>query len=1008
MLLALFVSLATAAISLELLSGIRAYVGGEGLYSKGQKNAAFYLAQYIHSHDAEDFQQFLTAIAIPMGDWQARIALQKDPPDLELARLGMLAGGNDPSDINGLIRLFLWFGHVGPMKRAIEIWTQGDALTLSCITLADRMRQAVDAGNAAAEEQAVGSDLQDLNLRFTALENEFSSTMGNAARLTRSALILALTLSTLLTGTLCVRVTRARLRERERVTELYAALSQTSHLILRVGDQRQLFDELCRICVNSSGLSLAAVSLLDPDSSRLELAAAYADLPQYAEGLRRSEGPGADRLLDSAEQVLRDGYSKVFNGLPGPANAEPAAQGALPVTYRAQASFPLRRQRRVVGVLSVFSEVSQFFQPDIVDLMEQLAREVSFALENLQREVERGFQAAVLANQNRILNLVASGADLKTIFMAVAQFLEAQSPGGHCALAAVDQQGSEYSLYVAPTMPEGFERATIRAPAVCGPCADAIRTGSATSVIDLDDHALDAGRRELLREAGLYAARAWPIMGNRGRILGALALYHTRRGSAGAVDADLIKICTDLAGIAIETRWAAERIWHLAHHDELTSLPNRLHFNDHLSRALMRAKRTGEPVGVMFLDLDRFKVINDTLGHSAGDDVLCQVAKRFLACMRKTDLLARVGGDEFIVLVEHFTDSKDLARFAEKLLEIASGALIINGQEYHLSGSIGISVFPDDGRDGAALLKNADIAMYRAKSTGRNNYQFFSNEMDDHSVDRLALENQLRRALARREFEVHYQPKIDIRMGRISGAEALVRWRHPDRGLLKPVEFIGMAEEVGLIGQLGRHVLETVCADARRWLDQRLPQIRIAVNLSARQFEDSRLLEDLNHVLLHTGCDPFSLEFEITESVLMTSPDRALAMLERIKEHGITVAIDDFGTGHSSLAYLKRFPVDNLKIDRTFVRDIAVDPDDLAITKAILAMGRSMGLKVVAEGVETPLQLEMLKRFECDEYQGYLFSGALPAPEFERLLRSSAGSAGRHESRAESQEAGAR
>jgi diguanylate cyclase (GGDEF)-like protein len=980
-LIALLGSLAAAALSLEVLSCIRAYVGGEGLYSKGQKNAAFYLAQYAQSHEPEDFQHYTEAIAIPLGDRQARLALQQAVPDLQAARLGFLGGGNDPSDVEGMVRTFLWFGHVGPIRRAIAIWEQADQSTLRIVALAQRMRGGFEAGSSAADEAASRAQLREINRQLTALETDFSATLGSAARRTRSALILALGLGALLTAVLCVRGTRARLRERDRITEMYAALSRTSQLILRVSDQGQLFEELCRICVTSSGMSLAAVSLLDADDgSRLELAAAYGARPEHTRALESSPAPCADMLLGPAAQALREDCAQVINGLAVPLDAHAPADRRQVIHCRSLAAFPLRRQGKVVGALSVFSEVEQFFKQDIVELMEQLAREVSFALENLQREQERRHQAALLADQNRILNLVASGADLKSIFTAVAQFLEARLNGGHCALAALDRQGNDYALYVAPNVPQGLEPATVRASLACGPCAEAIRTGRMTQILDLNRHAL----------AGAYSVCAWPIIGNQGQVLGALALYHAESAALRRVDPDLVRICADLAAIAIETRRAAERIWHLAHHDELTSLPNRLHFNDQLEHALLRAKRNGEPVGVLFLDIDRFKVINDTFGHSAGDAVLCQIAKRFLGCMRKTDTLARVGGDEFIVLVEHFKESSDLAGFAQKLLEVAADAVTINGQECHLSGSIGISIYPDDGQDGAALLKNADIAMYRAKSCGRNNYQFFANEMDDHSPDRLVLENQLHRALARREFEVHYQPKIDIRTRRICGAEALVRWAHPSRGLLLPGEFIGVAEELGLVGQIGRLVLEIVCADAKRWLDQRLAQIRIAVNLSARQFEDSRLLEDLDHALLQSGCDPFSLEFEITESALMTSPERALVMLEKIKEHGVTLAIDDFGTGHSSLAYLKRFPVDSLKIDRTFVRDIAVDPNDLAITRAILAMGHSMGLRVVAEGVETALQMEMLERMDCDEYQGYLFSGAVPASDFERFLRSAA------------------
>jgi len=401
-LIALFVLLTAAASSVELLSIIRAYVGGEGLYSKGQKNAAIYLAQYTYSHSQDDWAQYQAAIAVPLGDRRARLALQGDSPDLASARLGLMAAGNDPSDVAGMIRLFRWFGHVGPVKRAIEIWTDADALTQRIVSLGDRMRHAVLTGSPQSEEQTIRSELHDINGHLTGLENRFSSTLGALARLTRSVLILALGLGGLLTGALCVRVTRARLRERDRVTELYAALSQTSHLILRVNNQQHLFDELCRICVNNSGMSLAAVSLVNADASRLDLAAIYGSRPAHVEALTSPPESRLNWQLDTAALALREGRSTVVNAPAGSTNREPEGKRGTGVVFRSKASFPLHCRGAVVGVLSVFSEVPHFFQADIVDLMEQLAKEASFALENLQREDERRYQAAILADQNRI------------------------------------------------------------------------------------------------------------------------------------------------------------------------------------------------------------------------------------------------------------------------------------------------------------------------------------------------------------------------------------------------------------------------------------------------------------------------------------------------------------------------------------------------------------------------------------------------------------------------------
>jgi diguanylate cyclase (GGDEF)-like protein len=924
------------------------------------------------------------AIAFPLGDRKARLALQRSPVDLQAAREGFLAGGNDPADIESIIVLFRLFGEVGPVRRAIDIWTAGDRYTERICVLGARLHQVAQGRPWLGEETLIRSELNRINRELTPLSASFSSTLGELARLMRSILMLALALGTIVTGLLCIRVTHARVSERNeqerglaRLTELYAALSRTSQLILRVSDRGHLFDELCRICVGTSGLSLAAVGLLQRGSSRIEFIASHGVHQQHLQSLASTDASGTSSQFEAAHLALRDGRAQIFNNIPMSGN-----------NFRASASFALRCQDEVVGVLCVFSEEEQFFRKDIIDLMQQLAMEASFALESLQREADRRYQAAILADQNRILNMVASGADLTVIFSTLAQFVETQSDGGFCSILALDQQGSHYALGVAPSLPQGFDRAVIAASHLggSGPCAEAMSNRSPVVVEDLAGYPLDAPLRDFVRQAGLHSVNAWPILGSKGQVLGALSLYSPRRDRPHRLNARLVGICTDLAGIAIETRWAADRIRHLAHHDDLTGLPNRLLFNYHLPRALARAERTRSTVGVLFLDLDRFKIINDTLGHDAGDDVLCQVSEHLLECLRATDTLARVGGDEFTVLVEQFDDPQDLGEIAQKLLTAAARTLSVNGQEYHLSGSIGIAIYPKDGSDSASLLKNADIAMYRAKHSGRNNYQYYSSDINVHSVERLSLENQLRHAVARQEFAVHYQPKIDIKTGRIAGAEALVRWRHPQRGMLLPGEFIGVAEEVGLISSIGRVVLDTVCGDARRWLDQGIAPIRVAINLSAQQFADSRLLKDLDDVLRGTGCDPQSLEFEITESVVMTSPDKALLLLEQIKEHGITVAIDDFGTGHSSLAYLKRFPVDSVKIDYAFIRDIAADPNDLAITKAIIALGHSMGLKVIAEGVETATQLEILRRFGCDQFQGFLFSGAVPSAEFEHLM----------------------
>jgi diguanylate cyclase (GGDEF)-like protein len=949
-LISLTVMLVAAVLSIELLSTIRAWVGGEGLYSKGQKNATYYLSQYALSHSEEDFRLYQAAIAFPLGDLKARLALQRSPSDLNAAYAGFLQGGSDPADIDSIITVFRLFGGVGPVRRAIDIWTEGDSHTLRICALAALIHPTDGTEVPAAEQARIRTALHQINDELTPLAARFSSTLGDLARTTRSLLILALALGTLITALLCIRVTRDRVRERNaqeqglaRLTELYAALSRTSQLISRVSNRSQLFDELCRICVGTTGLMLAAVGMLKRDRSSIEFVAAHGDQKSYLQTLELLSEKGVADHSDGLHAPLYTRGSRVFD-------VADKSRGVFP----SEASFPLICQNEVVGVLCVFSQEKQYFKKDIVELMEQLTMEASFALDSLHREAERRRQASVLADQNRVLNLIASGAELKAILTTLAEFIEVQSEGGLCSLVAQNAGGTGVCVGLSPSMPPGFDRTVAEA-----------RT-----------------RLQLVSER--------PIVGSKDQLLGMLSVYKRPDAELRQPNSQVIGICANLAGIAIESCQAAERIRHLAHHDDLTGLPNRLLFNYQLPKALARAQRDGTSVGVLFLDLDRFKIINDTLGHDAGDMVLRQIAGHLRSCVRETDTLARVGGDEFTVLVEQLPDTQYLGAIAEKLLTAMASPLAIGGNVYQLSGSIGIAMYPEDGADGASLLKNADIAMYGAKASGRNNYQFYSSDINAHSLERLALENELRQAVARREFEVHYQPKVDISTGRIAGAEALVRWRHPQRGMLLPGEFIFVAEEVGLISSIGSFVLDTVCADIARWRDSGLPPMRVAINLSAQQFADSRLIDNLNQVLQQTGCDPELLEFEITESVVMTSPGKALQLLEQIKDYGITLAIDDFGTGHSSLAYLKRFPVDSVKIDCTFVRDIAKDPNDVAIIKAIIALGHSLDLKVVAEGVESVTQLEILRRYQCDEYQGFLFSEAVPFAKIAGILTANA------------------
>lgn len=431
---------------------------------------------------------------------------------------------------------------------------------------------------------------------------------------------------------------------------------------------------------------------------------------------------------------------------------------------------------------------------------------------------------------------------------------------------------------------------------------------------------------------------------------------------------------------------AEERVQYLATHDGLTGLPNRLMFGQLLDNKLQNAKRYGGRFAVMFMDLDRFKLVNDTLGHEAGDALLTEMASRFSGCLRASDVVARFGGDEFVLLVQEVQDKEQVAVVARKLLAAAIRPVIIQGQECRVSGSVGIAMFPQDGDDETALLKHADAAMYRAKARGKNAYEFHAGPADAPSLERLGLEASLRQALAREQFSLHYQAKLDLKSGAISGVEALLRWQHPDLGLVSPMDFLPLAEETGLIVPIGRWVLRTACQQSMAWQEQGLPPVCVAVNISARQFGEE-LLDDIRDALDSSGLAPSLLELELNEGTVMANAERAMRLLAAIKNMGVRLALDDFGTGYWSLAHIRRFPIDTLKVDRSFIRQLGQGSDDDTITQAIIAMGKTLSMTVVAGGVETPEQQRLLTERECDAIQGYHFSKPLQADDFAALLR---------------------
>jgi diguanylate cyclase (GGDEF)-like protein/PAS domain S-box-containing protein len=457
---------------------------------------------------------------------------------------------------------------------------------------------------------------------------------------------------------------------------------------------------------------------------------------------------------------------------------------------------------------------------------------------------------------------------------------------------------------------------------------------------------------------------AAPIHNRDGRVAGGVIVFH------------------DVS----ESRAMALEMAHLAQHDFLTGLPNRLLLTERFSHAIGLAQRHKKQVGLLFLDLDNFKHINDSLGHAIGDQLLQSVANRLVARVRATDTVCRQGGDEFVILLDEIGQPQDAAHVAETLRAALDVPHLIGGHELHTSLSIGISIFPDDGTDVDVLMQNADTAMYHAKTSGRNNYQFFRADMNIRAVRRRLVEGSLRRALKQEEFLLHYQPKIDLVSGTMTGAEALIRWQDPEHGLVYPAQFVPIAEQNGLIVPVGRWVLREACRQVQAWLDSGLRAVPVAVNISAVEFRHEAFLDGVALILKETGLAPRYLELELTESILMHDAESSAKVLEALKAMGVQLAIDDFGTGYSSLSYLKRFPIDTLKIDQSFMRDIATNADDATIVDAVIGMGRNLKQRVIAEGVETHEQLAFLQNRQCDVGQGFHFSHPLSAADFARLL----------------------
>ncbi len=610
---------------------------------------------------------------------------------------------------------------------------------------------------------------------------------------------------------------------------------------------------------------------------------------------------------------------------------------------------------------------------------------------------ERKRSDALCRGQNELLEMIAMGTPVEAVLDKLIRLIESQIPGMLGSVLLLGEDGEHVRHGAAPHLAPGFVTSVDGEPIGprAGSCGSAMYWGKPVIVADIMTDPLWEDYRELALHYGLRACWSTPIYSSDGAVLGSFAMYYREPRVPTDGQLHLAGVASHMAGIAIERHRAERRISHIAHHDALTGLPNRLLLRTALSQAIANAQRHHSLAALLFIDLDDFKRINDSLGHHIGDLLLQAVTHRLHGCVRQGDVLARLGGDEFVLVLCSLSQAGEAAMVADKVLKELERPFAVDGHELHAGASIGIGMYPSDGQDVDALMRSADTAMYHAKENGRGNYQFFTEALNVAIQHRLTMENQLRHALAHDEFTLHYQPQVDMESGRIVSAEALLRWHRQGRKAVLPIEFISIAEETGLILPIGEWVLREACGQLRRWLTAGHTELTIAVNLSTRQMSQLGLPEMVERILRESGLPATSLDMEITESILLQPSGENMAAMTRLSEMGVQLSVDDFGTGYSSLSYLKRFPVNTLKIDQSFVRGIGRDTNDMAIADAIIGMANGLHLKVIAEGVETAEQAAYLKARGCHSAQGFYYSAPLASDAFTGLLQAAAQAQGR-------------
>ncbi|WP_370643766.1 EAL domain-containing protein [Shinella sp. NM-101] len=590
--------------------------------------------------------------------------------------------------------------------------------------------------------------------------------------------------------------------------------------------------------------------------------------------------------------------------------------------------------------------------------------------------------------QAHLLKMIALGAPLAEVFSSLILLIEAHVPDVAGSILLLAPDGRHIVNGAAPNLEPAYSSLIdgVEIGPAAGSCGTAMWRGEPVIVSDIETDPLWADFKAIVAPYGYRACWSSPIRSYQGKVLGSFALYSRTPGEPSADCMKLVGMATHIAGIAIERKEAEDSIQFMAHHDTLTGLPNRSMLDERIASAIEAADECGGTLTLAFLDLDNFKLVNDSLGHHAGDELLKIVAARMKDCVRAGDSIVRLGGDEFVVLVGGVRGADKVEECLQAVRRAVAEPVEVGGRSFQVTCSMGVAAYPEHGRNATELMARADAAMYRAKEIGRDAMQVFTAELANRAHEKLVQQEELRRALARSELFLQYQPQMDLSNGRIFAVEALIRWRHPERGLVAPGDFIPLAEETGLIGPIGDWTLREACRQNKAWQVSGLPPIVVSVNVSARQFQEKDWVERVAAALSESGLEARYLELELTESMIMEDVQQAVETMHRLERLGVHLAIDDFGTGYSSLASLKRFPVGRLKIDRSFVRDLPDDGDDAAIARAVISLAHSLHLRVIAEGVETREQIDFLREAGCDEIQGFYLSRPIDARALQAIL----------------------